>query len=182
MADYAGGVEKRRVFEEFAWGNKVITPVSSLIADLTNLKSLFRLYNMRRRGQIDLAVSPFIKPDIRTLYITFILKFIQPTSTLHFIKSTFLESHREIFLAIFKRLHEDPYPLVRTVLEASWEGIWQDNRLKKTLRIGLFGEKTLALVRNCTLIWAYLTFLSAAANQTLCKDYCRNIRSREYPS
>ena len=26
MADYAGGVEKRRVFEEFAWGNKVITP------------------------------------------------------------------------------------------------------------------------------------------------------------
>jgi nucleolar pre-ribosomal-associated protein 1 len=114
---------------------------------------------MRRRGQIDLAASPFIKPDIRTLYITFILRFIQPTSTLHFLKSTFLDSHREIFLAIFKRLHEDPYPLVRTVLEASWEGIWQDNRLKKTLKISLFGEKTLALVRNCPLICTFLTFL-----------------------
>jgi nucleolar pre-ribosomal-associated protein 1 len=26
MADYAGGIEKRRVFEEFAWGNKVLMP------------------------------------------------------------------------------------------------------------------------------------------------------------
>jgi hypothetical protein len=138
---------------------------------------------MRRRGQVDLAVSPFIKPDIRTLYITFILRFIQPTSTLHFIKSTFLESHREIFLAIFKRLYEDPYPLVRTVLETSWEGIWQDNRLKKTLKIGLFGEKTLTLVRICTLIWGPShPFCPAAANQTLRKDYRRNIRPREYPS
>ena len=100
---------------------------------------------MRRKGQVDLSTSPFIKPDIRTLYITFILQFVE-TSSLHFIKSTFLESHREVFLAIFKRLHEDPYPLVRTVLEASWEGIWQDNRLKKTLKIALFGEKTLNLV------------------------------------
>lgn len=107
---------------------------------------------MRRKGNVDLSTSPFIKPDIRTLYIIFILQFIQPASNLHFIKSTFLESHREVLLAIFKRLHEDPYPLVRTILEASWEGIWQDNRVKKTVKIGLFGEKTLNLVGHCTFI------------------------------
>jgi nucleolar pre-ribosomal-associated protein 1 len=137
---------------------------------------------MRRRGQVDLAISPFIKPDIRTLYITFILRFIQPTSTLHFIKSAFLESHRDMFLAIFKRLYEDPYPLVRIVLEASWEGIWQDNRLKKTLKVGLFGEKTLALVCNCSQRCPILTFfVLSVADQIIREDHRRNVRPRECP-
>jgi len=111
---------------------------------------------MRRKGKTDISVSPFISPDIRTLYITFILQFVQRMSNLQFIKAAFLESHSEVFLGIFKRLHEDPYLLVRMVLEASWEGIWQDNRLKKTLKIGLFSEKTLALVRARRFTWTAL--------------------------
>lgn len=100
---------------------------------------------MRRKGQIDSSVNPFGKPDIRTLFITFVLGFIQP-STLHILKSTFLESQREMLLGLFKKLSEDPYALVRFVLETCWEGIWSDIKLKRTLKIGLFNVQTLSLV------------------------------------
>ncbi|PVF98589.1 hypothetical protein CPB86DRAFT_704949 [Serendipita vermifera] len=126
MANFGGGTERKQVFEEFSWGNK----------------SLFRLFHMRRKGQVDLSADPFIKPDIRTLYISFILQFVQP-STLFIVKTAFLESHREVFLGLFKRLPEDPYLLVRKVLEICWDGIWSDNRLKRTIKIGLFGDQTL---------------------------------------
>lgn len=108
-------------------------------------QSLARLYHMRRKGQIDTSADPFIKPDIRTLYMMFILSFVQP-STLHIVKATFLESHREVFLGLFKRLSDDHYMLVRHVLEACWEGIWLDPKLRRTLKIGLFNVQTLSLV------------------------------------
>ncbi|CCA67773.1 hypothetical protein PIIN_01597 [Serendipita indica DSM 11827] len=127
LSDYGGGMEKLKVYEQFMWSNK----------------SLFRLFHMRRKGQIDLSVDPFIKPDIRTLYIMFLLSFVR-SSVAPTIKATFLETQREIFLAIFKRISEDPYPLVKTILEVSWEGIWRDNKIKRTVKIGLFGEQVLS--------------------------------------
>lgn len=100
---------------------------------------------MRRKGQVDPSLDPFIKPDIRTLYMTFMLGFLQPSTT-HMLKSNFLESHRELFLGLFKRVSEDPYAIVRFILETCWEGIWADNKLKRTLKIGLFNVQTLSLV------------------------------------
>jgi nucleolar pre-ribosomal-associated protein 1 len=100
---------------------------------------------MRRKGPIDLTIDPLVKPDIRTLFITFMMHFIQP-STAHSVKSVFLESQRETFLALFKRLGEDPFPLVRLVLETCWTGIWSDQKLRRTTKIGLFSEQTLAQV------------------------------------
>lgn len=132
---------------------------------------------MRRKGKIDLAVNPFAKPggffpvqlnpfltgflDIRTLYVLFLMSFVN-TTTPHSIKSLFVEHCCGHFTGIFKGLVQDPYPLVRRVLEVCWEGIWSDLKIKRTSKIGLFGEQSLihvcdwALSRmNCNTFCSY---------------------------
>lgn len=81
-------------------------------------------------------------PDIRALYVQFILSFVdQETSTM--VKSAFLEQHRDIFLSIFKGIAQDPYPIIRKILEVCWAGIWSDQKIKRTLKINLFNESTI---------------------------------------
>ena len=63
-------------------------------------------------------------------------------------KTTFLEQHRDAFLAIFKGIGQDHYSLARRILEACWTGIWSDAKLKRTLKIGLFNEVTIGHVRQ----------------------------------
>ncbi|KAG8860187.1 hypothetical protein FRB91_004580 [Serendipita sp. 411] len=126
MSDYGAGMEKKSVYEAFAWTNK----------------SLFRLFHMRRKGSNDMTIDPFIKPDIRTLYITFVSGFLG-TSSPPAVKIAFLEAHRDMFFGIFKRISDDHYLLIRFVLEGCWEGIWSDNRVKRTLKVGLFGDEVL---------------------------------------
>jgi len=60
----------------------------------------------------------------------------------------FMEQRKESLAAIFKGLGQDPYPVVRLVLEKLWGGLWSDTKLKKTLKIGLFNETTLSHVRS----------------------------------
>jgi nucleolar pre-ribosomal-associated protein 1 len=88
-----------------------------------------------------------IKPaDIRTLYILFLLSFVQENSPSS-LKTAFLEQRRDAFLSIFKGLAQDPYDVVHKVLEACWSGIWSDPKVTRTLKIGLFQEATIAHVR-----------------------------------
>lgn len=84
--------------------------------------------------------NALVKPDIRTLCLQFILSFVSST---HGIKALFLEQHRDIFLSVFKGLGADPYPVIRYVLEILWTKLWQDQKLKRTLKVGLFNETTL---------------------------------------
>ncbi|KAF8959548.1 ribosome 60S biogenesis N-terminal-domain-containing protein [Flammula alnicola] len=127
MSNFAGGRDRKIVLEGFGW----------------EIKSLPKLLNMRRKthGETD-TTDPLLRPDIRTLYILLLLSFVDvdnPTQT----KTTFLEQHREPFLAIFKGLLNDHYTLARKVLEVCWAGIWSDAKLKRTLKVGLFNETTL---------------------------------------
>ena len=59
------------------------------------------------------------------------------------VKSAFLEQHRDVFLSIFKGIAQDPYPIIRKILEVTWAGIWSDQKLKRTLKISLFNESTI---------------------------------------
>ncbi|KAG8812996.1 hypothetical protein FRC17_001713, partial [Serendipita sp. 399] len=126
ISDYGAGMEKKSVYEAFAWTNK----------------SLFRLFHMKRKGGNDTSVDPFSKPDIRTLYITFLLGFLRMVST-PAVKVAFLEAHKDIFFGVFKRIADDHYQVIRFVLEVCWEGIWSDNKIKRTLKVTLFGEEVL---------------------------------------
>jgi len=67
-------------------------------------------------------------------------------TTPHSVKSLFVEQCCDHFVGIFKGLVQDPYALVRWVLEVCWEGIWSDQRIKRTSKVALFGEQSLIYV------------------------------------
>ncbi len=96
-----------------------------------------------------LLLSPSVlieSPDIRTLYLLFVLSFVDTTSA-YSVKVAFLEQHRDAFTSIFKGLWQDPYSVIRRVLEVCWSGLWSDPKLKRTLKIQVFNETTLSQVR-----------------------------------
>ncbi|KAG6897168.1 hypothetical protein C0992_003674 [Termitomyces sp. T32_za158] len=126
MSSFAGGREKKSVLEAFGW----------------ELKSLPKLLNMRRKSASDTS-DTLAKPDIRTLYLLFILSFVGSDSPAQ-IKATFIEQHREPFLSIFKGLIQDSYVVARRVLEICWAGLWSDPKVKRTLKINLFNEITIS--------------------------------------
>uniref|UniRef100_A0A8H8CE92 Nucleolar pre-ribosomal-associated protein 1 n=1 Tax=Psilocybe cubensis TaxID=181762 RepID=A0A8H8CE92_PSICU len=127
MSSFASGRDRKSVLEGFGW----------------EIKSLPKLLNMRRKthGELD-TTNPLSRPDIRTLYIQFLLSFVDVDNSSQ-TKSLFLEQHREAFLAIFKGIAQDHYSFARRVLEVCWAGIWSDSKLKRTLKVGLFNESTL---------------------------------------
>ena len=85
--------------------------------------------------------------DIRTLYVLFVLSFVDVTTSTS-LKTMFLEQRKESLAAVFKGLSQDPYSVVRLVLEKLWAGLWSDTKLTKTHKIGLFNETVLSHVRN----------------------------------
>ncbi|KAF5371492.1 hypothetical protein D9615_009605 [Tricholomella constricta] len=127
MSAFAGGREKKAVLDSFGW----------------EIKSLPKLLNMRRKTKTEDPSDALAKPDIRTLYILFILSFTGSDTPIQ-VKTTFFEQHRDPFLAIFKGLNQDAYPVLRRVLEVCWAGIWSDPKVKRTLKIGLFSEATIS--------------------------------------
>lgn len=83
----------------------------------------------------------------------FVTGFIQKSAAVS-VKSFFLEQHRDLLTALFKGLPSDPFLLIRHVLETFWEGVWVESKIKRTLKINLFGEQTLNNVRG--LYWTFL--------------------------
>ncbi|KAF8073491.1 ribosome 60S biogenesis N-terminal-domain-containing protein [Lyophyllum atratum] len=126
MSAFAGGRERKSVLESFGW----------------ELKSLPKLLNMRRKARVENVADALMKPDIRTLYMLFMLSFVASDSPSQ-VKATFLEQHRDPFSSIFRGLIQDAYPVIRKVLEVCWAGIWSDAKVKRTLKIGLFNETTI---------------------------------------
>jgi nucleolar pre-ribosomal-associated protein 1 len=138
----------------------------SHLSSVTLLQKLHRLLYMRRRakvtGSIDaLAVPGLSVPvgfvgklktslDIRTLYILFILSFVDSTAASS-VKSSFLEQRHDIFRSIFGGIDQDPYSLARKILEVAWAGIWLDPKIKRTVKVNVFNEACLHLVRRICL-------------------------------
>lgn len=82
------------------------------------------------------------KPDIRTLFILFILSFASASSPTP-VKAAMLEDHKDMFTSIFKGINEDSHEVLRRVLEVCWDGVWCDGKISRTAKIRLFGEGTL---------------------------------------
>jgi hypothetical protein len=95
----------------------------------------------------------FLKPydrsflDIRTLYILFILSFVD-NSAASSVKSSFLEQRQDVFRSMLAGLDQDSYSLARRILEVAWTGIWLDLKIKRTSKVNIFNEKSLHHVRQ----------------------------------
>ncbi|KAI0938875.1 hypothetical protein AcW1_004074 [Taiwanofungus camphoratus] len=127
LTNFANGRERKALFEAFAW----------------EAKTLQKLFQMRRQSKNFDNIDILTRPDIRTLYILFLLSFVD-TMTPTVVKSAFLEQRRDIFGSIFKGLWRDHHSLVKRVLEVCWTGIWSDQKLKRTYKLNVFNEATLS--------------------------------------
>jgi Ribosome 60S biogenesis N-terminal len=85
--------------------------------------------------------------DIRTLYILLILSFVDDSAASS-VKSSFLEQRHDVFRSIFGGFDQDPYSLARKILEVAWTGIWLDPKIKRTIKVNIFNEGCLHLVRQ----------------------------------
>ncbi|KAJ3554485.1 hypothetical protein NM688_g3084 [Phlebia brevispora] len=131
LSSFAGGSERRSVLEVFPWDAKSLPRLLTYEAS----EKKITMKPMLLRDQV----------DIRTLYVLLILSFVDETASSS-VKSIFLEQRREILLSILKGLNQDSYSLMRRVLETCWAGIWSDQRIKRTLKYGLFNETTLSQI------------------------------------
>ncbi|KAH9007194.1 ribosome 60S biogenesis N-terminal-domain-containing protein [Lactarius hatsudake] len=125
MSAFGGGCEKRAISEGFSWDNK----------------GLHKLLSMRRKAKAGSA-DVLVVPDIRTLYVLFILSFVD-NSAASSVKSSFLEQRQDVFRSILAGLYQDPYSLARRILEVAWTGIWLDPKIKRTSKVNVFNEKSL---------------------------------------
>ena len=85
---------------------------------------------------------------------SFLLSFLNADATTQS-KNPFLEQHRDTFLSIFRGMVQDHYAVARMVLEACWTGIWSNNKVKRTLKIGLFNENTVGHVSLLSISHSY---------------------------
>ncbi|KAJ7644108.1 ribosome 60S biogenesis N-terminal-domain-containing protein [Roridomyces roridus] len=127
MSSFGGGRERKSILESFGW----------------ETKSLPKLLNMRRKTTSDDTSDSLARPDIRTLYMLFCLSFVDQQSSTQ-LKTIFLEQHKDAFYSIFRGLAQDPFVVIQKVLEICWSGIWSDPKIKRTLKIALFSEITVA--------------------------------------
>jgi nucleolar pre-ribosomal-associated protein 1 len=138
----------------------------SHLSSVTLLQKLHRLLYMRRRAKITGSIDALAIPglwvpvgligrlktslDIRTLYILLILSFVDDSAASS-VKSSFLEQRHDIFRSIFGGVDQDPYSLARKTLEVAWTGIWLDPKIKRTVKVNVFNEACLHLVRRISL-------------------------------
>lgn len=144
MSSFAGGRERKIIMEVFTWDDKVSKLLSMRRRGKTEVKNILSRPGEYEHQPLSVKCHDW-SIDIRTLYILFILSFVDITSPAS-LKTMFLEQHKESLAAIFKGLSQDSYSVIRLVLEKLWGGLWSDSRLKKTLKISLFNETVLSHV------------------------------------
>jgi len=145
MSNFASGRERKTVLAIFPWEQKVTGLLLNFHSSgiLTFNQALSKLLNMRRRS--DNKDHPLAKPDIRTLYILFLLSFVDLTSPSS-LKTSFLQVHSQKLQAVFKGVAQDPYAVLRRTLEVCWAGIWEDKRIPRTSKVVLFTDITILQV------------------------------------
>ncbi|TRM62838.1 ribosome 60S biogenesis N-terminal-domain-containing protein [Schizophyllum amplum] len=125
MAGFASGRERKAVLEQLTWEGKLLP----------------KLLNMRRRSKPgEDTVDALTRPDIRTLTMLLISS---PLTTPSPYKAAFLEQHVPALALMLKGIPQDPTSVVKHVLEMLWEGLWCDPKVKRTLKVALFGETTM---------------------------------------
>ncbi|TFY53062.1 hypothetical protein EVJ58_g9659 [Rhodofomes roseus] len=115
LSSFANGRERKSLFDVFAW----------------EAKSLPKLLQMRRKGRAEEGFDILVRPDIRTLFVLILLSFVD-TETQASVKSAFLEQRRDIFSSLFRGLWQDPYSVIRRVLEVH---VFNETVLAQSIRV-----------------------------------------------
>ncbi|KAJ1598469.1 hypothetical protein NDA14_001308 [Ustilago hordei] len=132
ITTFAKGRYASKLFDSFNWSMGVLP----------------HLFNMRRRvnrksktskkAQAAQDVS-LRRPDIRTLYILFLLSFLQQSYS-HTLKLRLLDLGRDFLPGILKGLPQDPPDVVQTVLLHLHEDLVKDQRIPRSKKVEFWNE------------------------------------------
>ena len=132
IATFAKGRHAAKLFDSFNWSMKVLPHIFSK-RRRTNRKS-----KTSKKAQAAQDVS-LRRPDIRTLYILFLLSFLQKSYS-HTLKLRLLDLGRDFLPGILKGLPQDPPDDVQTVLLHLHEDLVKDQKIPRSKKVEFWNE------------------------------------------
>ncbi len=132
IATFAQGRHASKLFDSFNWSMKVLPHIFNM-RRRTNRKS-----KSSKKAQTAQDVS-LRRPDIRTLYILFLLAFLQQSYS-HTLKLRLLDLGRDFLPGILKGLPQDPPDVVQTILLHLHEDLVKDQKIPRARKVDFWNE------------------------------------------
>ncbi|GAC93665.1 hypothetical protein PHSY_001230 [Pseudozyma hubeiensis SY62] len=132
ITSFAKGRYAAKLFDSFNWSMKVLPHIFNM-RRRTSRKS-----KTSKKTQVAKDVS-LRRPDIRTLYILFLLSFLQQGYS-HTLKLRLLDLGRDFLPAILKGLPQDPPDVVQTILLHLHEDLVKDTKIPRSKKVEFWNE------------------------------------------
>lgn len=132
ITGFAKGRYAAKLFDSFNWSMKVLPHIFNM-RRRTSRKS-----KTSKKTQVAKDVS-LRRPDIRTLYILFLLSFLQQGYS-HTLKLRLLDLGRDFLPAILKGLAQDPPDVVQTILLHLHEDLVKDTKIPRSKKVEFWNE------------------------------------------
>ncbi|PWY98329.1 hypothetical protein BCV70DRAFT_238879 [Testicularia cyperi] len=137
VTSFARGRFAGKVFDSFNWSIKVLPHIFTMRRRTQKKsKSARKSIGSDSRGTIDASLR---RPDIRTLYILFLLSFLQQTYSSS-LKTRLLDLGRDFLPAMLKGLPQDPADVVQIILLHLHEDLVKDERISRTKKVEFWNE------------------------------------------
>lgn len=132
ITTFAKGRYASKLFDSFNWSMKVLPHIFNM------RRRVNRKSKTSKKSQAAHDVS-LRRPDIRTLYILFLLSFLQQSYS-HTLKLRLLDLGRDFLPGILKGLPQDPPDVVQTVLLHLHEDLVKDQRIPRSKKVEFWNE------------------------------------------
>ncbi|EST09588.1 Nucleolar pre-ribosomal-associated protein 1, N-terminal [Kalmanozyma brasiliensis GHG001] len=132
IVNFAQGRHAVKLFDSFNWSMKVLPHIFNM-RRRANRKS-----KTSKKAQVAQDVS-LRRPDIRTLYILFLLSFLQQSYS-HTLKLRLLDLGRDFLPAILKGLPQDPPDVVQIILLHLHEDLIKDQKIPRSKKVEFWNE------------------------------------------
>ncbi|SPO32492.1 related to URB1 - nucleolar protein required for the normal accumulation of 25S and 5.8S rRNAs [Ustilago trichophora] len=132
ITTFAKGRYAAKLFDSFNWSMKVLPHIFNM------RRRVNRKSKTSKKAQAVQDVS-LRRPDIRTLYILFLLSFLQQSYS-HALKLRLLDLGRDFLPAILKGLPQDPPDVVQTILLHLHEDLVKDQRIPRSKKVEFWNE------------------------------------------
>ncbi|CBQ73977.1 conserved hypothetical protein [Sporisorium reilianum SRZ2] len=132
ISTFAKGRYASKLFDSFNWSMKVLPHIFNM-RRRSNRKS-----KSSKKAQFAQDVS-LRRPDIRTLYILFLLSFLQQSYS-YTLKLRLLDLGRDFLPGILKGLPQDPPDVVQTVLLHLHDDLVKDTKIPRSKKVEFWNE------------------------------------------
>lgn len=132
ISHFAKGRYAVKLFDSFNWSMRVLPHIFNM-RRRTNRKNKA---SKKNQSAADVSLR---RPDIRTLYILFLLSFLQQGHS-HTLKLRLLDLGRDFLPGILKGLPQDPPDVVQTILLHLHEDLVKDQKIPRSKKVEFWNE------------------------------------------